>query len=228
MITSGEAHAPVLCAWSREALQAYGRREGLEEAELLDVKWSYADSPFCCFGENHFAEVRRLFAPRPPVDTEAEYDARLQAMEKAVARLDAEGLFGTGDERRHIIVNVEVMPPDETNTARAARLNPLDAEAFIEWLTEAAEGVVLDVFPEGTVELGPPIDVYVRLRPADNATLFRLRQALPELSGRPVSVVGELCNARERVFLKKCFEFNLPDIREEFADLPVDIEVQAP
>jgi len=85
-------------------------------------------SPFYCFGESHFAEVRQLFAARPPAGTEADYEARLEAMERAVALLDAEGLFGAGDERRDILVNVEVMPPDETNTARAARLNPPDAE----------------------------------------------------------------------------------------------------
>lgn len=93
LITTGEAHAPALSAWSYEALQAYGQREGLEEAELLDVKWSYADSPFFFFGEAHLAEVRRLFDAQPLANTDAEYQARLEAMEKAVARLDGEGLI---------------------------------------------------------------------------------------------------------------------------------------
>ena len=52
--------------------------------------------------------------------------------------------------------------------------------------------------------------------------------ALPALEGKPVSSIGELCAARERVFLKKCFDHDLPAIRNELADLPVDIEVEAP
>jgi HD-like signal output (HDOD) protein len=58
-------------------------------------------------------------------------------MESAVGRLDSEGTFGTGLERLGIVVLVEVMPPDHTNTERALRLNP--REALTEWLNDAAE-----------------------------------------------------------------------------------------
>jgi hypothetical protein len=58
-------------------------------------------------------------------------------MEAAMKRLNEEGLFGSGPERWSIVVNVEVMPPDETNTARGIRLNP--AEALTEWFEEWAE-----------------------------------------------------------------------------------------
>jgi len=67
----------------------------------------------------------------------SEYEIRLRAMEAAIARLDAEGLFGSGPDRLRIVVNVEVMPPDYTNTVRAQRLNP--QEALTTWLHEASE-----------------------------------------------------------------------------------------
>lgn len=68
---------------------------------------------------------------------EREYELRLSAMEAALARLDNEGIFGTGDERHSIYVNAEVMPPDCANTERARGLNP--KEALTAWLAEAAE-----------------------------------------------------------------------------------------
>jgi hypothetical protein len=54
--------------------------------------------------------------------------------------LDGEGLFGRGAARSQIVINVEVAPPDSTNTERAVRLNP--PEAVGTWLAEAAEGPV--------------------------------------------------------------------------------------
>ncbi len=130
LITTGEAHAPFLAAWSVEKLA--GRKE---------IKWSYADCPYCDFSPEDFEAVRKLFAARPAMDSfadcSAEYELRLRAMEAALRRLDAKGIFGSGPERNRIVVNVEVMPPDHTNTERALRLNPL--EALGEWLAEAAE-----------------------------------------------------------------------------------------
>ena len=58
-------------------------------------------------------------------------------MEKAMANLDKEGLFGVGNQRLGIVINAEVMPPDYTNTERALRLNP--REALTVWLEEVAE-----------------------------------------------------------------------------------------
>ncbi|MFI2410671.1 DUF4303 domain-containing protein [Streptomyces sp. NPDC018947] len=57
-------------------------------------------------------------------------------METAVARLDAEGLFGTGADRHRVVVAVEVVPPDTGNDERVLRLNP--PEALADWLEEAA------------------------------------------------------------------------------------------
>jgi hypothetical protein len=144
LITTGEALPPVLAAWSEEALEEALRNEADKEDARWGLKWSYADSPFYCYGNQYFEQVTKLFAKRPDITLlngsagQAEYDLRLRAMESALARLDRQGTFGIGEERLKIIVNVEVMPPDFTNTQRAARLNP--PEAIRTWLEEAAEG----------------------------------------------------------------------------------------
>lgn len=74
-------------------------------------------------------------------------------------------------------------------------------------------------------ELGPPVDVFVRLRPTENMARFRLRDELPPLEGKTVSEIGEMCAAGERLFLKRCLEFELESIKGELADLPVAVEV---
>ena len=114
------------------------------DTEREYLKWSYADSPFCCSGDEYFDLVKVFFAKRPQMSYQmtkeewaAEYKLRLSAMEKAVTQLDSEGLFGRGEDREAIYVNVEVMPPEYTNTERAHRLNP--PEAIAVWLQEAAE-----------------------------------------------------------------------------------------
>jgi hypothetical protein len=141
LITSGFGAPPELCAWSYEALAECVAKAGPEAEEYL--KWSYADSPYYGFGSEHFAEVRAVFARRPSMrELEgkaflAEYEVRISAMEEALQRLEAEGLFGTGAQREGLVVNAEVMPPDYTNTARARRLNP--AAALVVWLREIAE-----------------------------------------------------------------------------------------
>jgi len=143
LITTGEAHPPVIAAWSKEALEEAVKDQTDQEDARWGLKWSYADSPFYCFGEEYFEDVRDLFRKRPDIrslgdrEREAEYDLRLGAMESAIARLDQQGVFGTGEDRVKIVVNVEVVPPDYTNTQRAMRLNP--QEAIRTWLEEAAE-----------------------------------------------------------------------------------------
>ncbi len=135
LITTGEAHSPLLSAWSYEALEEACKSEQCVPAE---VKWSYADSPFCFFGEHYFEDLKALFNERPAVSSSNnEYSIRLHAMESALGKLDSEGIFGLGEERNSIYINVEVMPPDYTNTERAVRLNPQNA--IQQWLEEAAE-----------------------------------------------------------------------------------------
>ena len=143
LITTGEAHPPNLTAWSTEALDVAASQHRGEPDARQDLKWSYADSPFYCYGEEHFEEVRCLFealGTPDPNDAEAwesAYEFKMCAMEEALARLEQTGLFGSGARRARIVINVECMPPDQTNVERARRLNP--PEALVDWLKEAAE-----------------------------------------------------------------------------------------
>jgi hypothetical protein len=143
LITTGEANAPFLSAWSEESLDATTTAQADAASARHAIKWSYADSPFCDFASEQFEAVRALFLQRPVLDPSdemrwmAEWQLRVDAMEAAMARLDAEGVFGRGQERARIVINVEVMPPDHTNTERAIRLNP--RAALENWLKEAAE-----------------------------------------------------------------------------------------
>ena len=141
LVTTGDASPPVLSAWSFEALEATCMSKGLQPA---DLKWSYADSPYFGFGEHYFHDVRSLFSRRPPMDPttsrgswETEHAARLSCMERALLELDRQGLFGVREARLGVLINAEVMPPDESNTLRAIRLNPHGA--LKDWLREAAE-----------------------------------------------------------------------------------------
>ena len=144
LITTGEAHAPLVSAWSIEALDAKVLEFQNPQEARKRLKWSYADSPYYGYGESYFETVKYLFAKRPQISAKlsddewkAEYQIRIDAMEAAMTLLDSEGLFGEGNERCHTAVLVEVMPPDYTNTQRAFRLNP--SAAIKQWLEEAAE-----------------------------------------------------------------------------------------
>jgi len=143
LITTGEGHTPHLTAWSKEKLEEAVDADGGGDDLFAELKWSYADSPFCCFGESYFEKVKQLFIERSELrdrdstsDT-SELELRLKAMELAMAKLDEEGLFGSGDKRLQIVINAEVMPPDHSNVERALRLNP--EEALSDWMIEAAE-----------------------------------------------------------------------------------------
>ena len=143
LVTTGEAHAPVVTAWSIEALAASAAKYPGDPSAASELKWSCADSPYYDYGEQYFERVRELFAQFEPMDPSdaaswsLAYTRKLSAMESALARLDQEGLFGTGEARNRIVINVECMPPDQSNRERALRLNP--AEALKDWLLEAAE-----------------------------------------------------------------------------------------
>ncbi|MGW1997411.1 DUF4303 domain-containing protein [Embleya sp. NPDC001921] len=132
LVTPGEAFGPSLSAWSTQALAAAA---GDSAAKAEELRWSYADSPFCSYGERHLAPIRSVFDARPQVfelpddDGDAEFDLRLRAMVTAMARLDAEGLFGDGERRLSIVATVEVPGDEADNVARARTLNPSAALA---------------------------------------------------------------------------------------------------
>jgi Domain of unknown function (DUF4303) len=145
LVTTGEALAPNVTAWSTEALDVAVNSCGNDPNAAAELKWSNADSPYYCYGEQYFDDVRRMFDMIGRTDASdaamwaAAYAFKMDAMEAAMSRLDQDGLFGRGHQRSGIVINVECMPPDHTNVERAVRLNP--QEALTEWLKEAAEFV---------------------------------------------------------------------------------------
>lgn len=143
LATTEEGFAPVVSAWSREALERVAATFDDPEQARQDIKWSYADSPYFDFGEAYFSPVKNILAGRGEIDSfnETEWNRelafRLDAMEEALRRLDSGGVFGVGISREAIVIAAEIMPPVPSNTDRVKRLNP--SVALTEWLAEAAE-----------------------------------------------------------------------------------------
>lgn len=150
LYTTGEGHAPSISAWSWEALEVESARQAEESetpvstiAEL--IKWSYADSPYCCYGDDQFDRIKQRFNARPSIteleidDWNVEFNLRLKAMELAMKMLDDEGIFALNQPRESVCVLVEIMPPDAANTEIALRLNRAETPAMQAWLAEAAE-----------------------------------------------------------------------------------------
>lgn len=142
LASDGLANTPYISAWSLEALKRE-KENGQEELEM--IKWSDADSPYYLWKQENFKEVEALLYSRGSIldldddEFDKEYEFRYSAMEQAMKILDGEGIFALNQNREDVIVLVEVMPPDYTNTERAYRLNNPDTKIFAEWLAEAAE-----------------------------------------------------------------------------------------
>lgn len=143
LITDGEGSCPFISAWSREAFNKYIKDEEISKDEELDYKWSYADSPYCTYGWEYFKDVEEYIIDNKPSyncdidDWNLWTNSVIDTMEKVLVDLDNQGLFGTGEVRKSIVINAEIMPPDYTNTLRALRLN--DEANIKDWLEEIAE-----------------------------------------------------------------------------------------
>jgi hypothetical protein len=137
LVTYGLADGPALSAWSYEALaECVARSENPGQA-IVWLKWSYADSPYFCFRDDLFEPIRQAFEARGGLGSDnwqEEYNTRMRIMESAMRLADQDGVFGTSEARSKLVVAVEVMPPDWTNTERVKRLNPPEAVAI--WLSE--------------------------------------------------------------------------------------------
>lgn len=122
-----------------------GLRPYLAATTHGEDRWDLADSPYAIVGEKWLSRTESAFHERASIDEltpqewQAEFNTRLASMEAALRTLDEEGLFGRGPERAEVLLLVALMPPDDSDTGFARRLNPpgplLDA-----WLAEAAEG----------------------------------------------------------------------------------------
>lgn len=101
-----------------------------EKDDEDDWKWCTFDFPYCAYGyDEFFSEVDNMFLEREngmSIDElySIEWDTRVDSMEEALKRLDKAGFFGTGENRKNVIINVEVAPPDCKERQRALRLNP--------------------------------------------------------------------------------------------------------
>ncbi|UOD29628.1 DUF4303 domain-containing protein [Massilia violaceinigra] len=145
LITTGEGLAPCLAAWSWEALErAVNQSESPAQARAW-LQWSWGDSPYLAYGDAFFGPVKELFFKRDAMmrlctdeESARELDVRLACMASALGNLDAQGLFGSDEQRSAILINAEVSPPDYTNTERALQLNPGGA-LLDDWLRDCAE-----------------------------------------------------------------------------------------
>lgn len=127
-------NTPYISAMSREEFER--RLAEDDEAE----KWDDSERAFFAWERERFARVGEMLSERAELrGTDEEYELQLSAMEEAMKQLDAEVIFAQNQPRSKIVVLVEVIPPDYTNTERAYRLNDSSTEIFEEWLEEAAE-----------------------------------------------------------------------------------------
>ncbi|WP_327003259.1 DUF4303 domain-containing protein [Dactylosporangium sp. NBC_01737] len=116
-----------------------GLRRTAGAAPAAEVRWSPPDWPCHLLGEEHFHDVLELLDSRgDPWQRDedafdAEVGARFEACFRALAVLDAEGVFGRGAAREQVIVTV--LQGDQSNRSRldnARRLNPPPAFARLE------------------------------------------------------------------------------------------------
>lgn len=141
LLTTGEALPPCISAWSEEALERLVAQGAIPEDEIQYYKYSFADSPYYAFGdEEYFQQVKQLFEERDPLmdynneeQWEKEYNFRLAVIVYAMKKLDEAGIFALNQPRAQVYINVELMPPDDTDIQRALSFNNL--EHIKEWLS---------------------------------------------------------------------------------------------
>ena len=122
-----EGATPFISAFSKESLREAVKKNGNKYSEE-ELKWSYADSPYCGYGfEEYFKEIDKVFFERMDKVSDEDYDNEMEywlsLMEKVMKTLDKEKVFGEGKNRRDMIINAEIMPPEDSNAERAERLN---------------------------------------------------------------------------------------------------------
>lgn len=135
LITSGEGFAPILTAWSYQELSRVANK-----GEEDDLKWSYADSPYTMYRNPYFERINIMLDNRNTDElSDSEFNFRINAMVKAMKQADEKGVFGSGENRLNLLLNVEVMPPDSGNVERAIQLNPENSKILPIWIEEAGE-----------------------------------------------------------------------------------------
>ncbi|MCR5609125.1 MAG: DUF4303 domain-containing protein [Lachnospiraceae bacterium] len=148
LITTDNALCPCIAAWSYEALD-----NAINDKNKDYIKWDIAESPYYAFAyEEYFGNVEKVFNDRMEEiesrvygerfkvigdegEIDKEIELRLNSMEEAMRNLDKKGFFDKNMDRTNVVVSVEIIPPEYSNTERTIRLNP--REAIEEWLEEA-------------------------------------------------------------------------------------------
>lgn len=197
-----EDGAPFISASSVEGIERMMREKGIPMSDYPEYKWSYADSPYCAYGyEEYFGAVRELFAQRFPEDLSDEAYAEelalwLDAMELAMHRLDENGLFG--DAQRNMFINVEIMPPENSNDQRAERLNP--EAVFRNWYAETSSDEKAEDKSRFYYEAWHPQLCTVTLTEpvTDKKTIFLIRKML----GGSVAEWLETCRIAPKILAK--------------------------
>lgn len=132
-----EGLKPYISAWSYEALdECLTENKPESEEEKLWYKWGACESPYAGYGyDEYFSECNKLLYEREKIadktdeimgnyeEIEKEFQLRLNSMEEAMRHLDEKGIFGTGEDRKKVVINAEIIPPEFINNERAARLN---------------------------------------------------------------------------------------------------------
>lgn len=130
---------PYISACSYEAYERSLVRDAIAEEDKAWWKWDYCDSEYCVYGyDEYFGEAAKMLAERAKgMDDDElygdEWDTRVASMEEVLRRLDSEGFFGTGEERKGVIINAECVPPSYLERQRVLRLNP-QSELLSEYL----------------------------------------------------------------------------------------------
>nr|WP_314804175.1 DUF4303 domain-containing protein [uncultured Capnocytophaga sp.] len=139
LLALAEGYAPILSAWSYEALDREIPKHPKEEIWLY--KWNFADSPYYAFGEEYFKPVQSLLDTYPSIfdmededEIEREFELRVSAMVQAMQKLDQEGIFSINQPREQVYINVECIPNDNSDVDRALLLN--EAKNIQEWLKD--------------------------------------------------------------------------------------------
>ena len=144
-IVMADGAAPCISAQSEESLIKYLKDNNVSDSEILDYKWSWADSYYCGYGyDEFFGEVAELFEKSfedlwdDDVKFEQKYCEWFNAMETVMKILDEKGIFGVGDDRDRVFVYAEESPPDEEFESqyheRAERMNP--SAVYKKWLAD--------------------------------------------------------------------------------------------
>lgn|GEM_PF-1297532 len=99
--------------------------------EQEDLRWSPCDWEYHLSGEAHFNEVNELLeadrveSARSEAERQERFDRRWSVFKQAILQLDEEGVFGTGDARAGVLVNIMWGDQDVVAHLQSAReLNP--------------------------------------------------------------------------------------------------------